>query len=117
MRDMGSTQKWRNRKSETLRRVELYSSAYKLAWEQISSTERRERPNIPLLIHASIRRQLKAGVTDAHLIAFQGAQRCPWPRYLLAPAGHRALKSAIASSRVTRDSSIHKKGPGVGTRP
>src|SRR5262249_49786278 len=71
MRDMGSTQKWRNRKRETLRRVELYSSAYKLAWEQISSTERRERPNIPLLIHASIRRQLKAGVTDAHLIAFK----------------------------------------------
>src|SRR4029079_17051107 len=30
-----------SRKGEAARRIELYSSAYKLAWEQISSAERR----------------------------------------------------------------------------
>jgi hypothetical protein len=58
-------------KSDLARKVELYSSAYRLAWEQISSTERREQPKIPLRIHESIRRQLKAGETDAHIIAFE----------------------------------------------
>jgi len=55
---------------DTARRVAIYSSAYKLAWEQISATERRERPDLSLRIHASIRRQLKAGETDHRAIAF-----------------------------------------------
>ena len=59
-----------NRKGEAARRIELYSSAYKLAWEQISSAERRAHPDISLRIHASIRRQLKQGETDPRRIAF-----------------------------------------------
>ena len=52
------------------RRVELYHTAYKLAWDLIPTVERRARPDISLRIHASIRRQLKAGAIDAHTIAF-----------------------------------------------
>jgi len=59
-----------NRKGEAARRIELYSSAYKLAWEQISSAERRAHPDISLRIHASIRRQLKQGEMDPRRIAF-----------------------------------------------
>ena len=60
----------RRRSSETGRRIDLYSSAYKLAWEQISSAERRAQPDISLRIHASIRRQLKQGEMDPRRIAF-----------------------------------------------
>ena len=59
-----------NRKGEAARRIELYSSAYKLAWEQISPAERRAHPDISLRIHASIRRQLKQGEMDPRRIAF-----------------------------------------------
>ena len=58
------------RKSETARKISLYSSAYKLAWLQIPSDEKRARPDISLRVHASIRRQLKDGATDARHIAF-----------------------------------------------
>ena len=51
-------------------RLEVYSAAYKLAWRQIPSAERLARPDISLRVHASIRRQLKAGAADAHTIAF-----------------------------------------------
>jgi hypothetical protein len=37
---------------------------------QIPTLQRREKPDISLRIHASIRRQLKAGAIDAHTIAF-----------------------------------------------
>jgi hypothetical protein len=60
----------RRRPSETARRIDLYSSAYKLAWEQISSAERRAHPDISLRIDASIRRQLKQGEVDPRSIAF-----------------------------------------------
>jgi hypothetical protein len=60
----------RRRSSDTARRIDLYSSAYKLAWEQISSAERRAHPDISLRIHASIRHQLKQGETDPRRIAF-----------------------------------------------
>jgi hypothetical protein len=60
----------RRRSSETARRIDRYSSAYKLAWEQISSAERRAHPDISLRIHASIGRQLKQGETDPRRIAF-----------------------------------------------
>jgi hypothetical protein len=62
------------RKSERARKAELYVSAYKLAWEQISPTQKRERPEISLRIHASIRRQLKANETDVRLIASEAVK-------------------------------------------
>jgi hypothetical protein len=52
------------RKGESARRIEVYSAAYKLAWEQIPPAERRTRSDISLRIHASIRRQLKDGAMD-----------------------------------------------------
>jgi hypothetical protein len=57
------------RKGEAARRIEIYSAAYKLAWEQIPRAERRARPDISLRIHASIRRQLKEGAMDPSGIA------------------------------------------------
>jgi hypothetical protein len=57
-------------KGKTARTVELYSAAYKLALEQIPALQMREKPDISLRIHASIRRQLKAGETDPRRIAF-----------------------------------------------
>ena len=51
-------------KSGIAQRAELYSTAYKLAWEQIPPAERRARADLSLRIHASIRRQLKEGAMD-----------------------------------------------------
>jgi hypothetical protein len=48
--------------------VELYSSAYKLALKHISE-QKREYLNVCLLLHASIRRQIKEGEKDPSLIA------------------------------------------------
>ena len=59
----------RFRQSNTARKVELYSAAYKLAWEQISLRQKQERPDIALRIHASIRRQLKEGAKNVEGIA------------------------------------------------
>jgi hypothetical protein len=56
--------------SKTARKVELYSTAYQFALKQIPPLTMRERPGISLRIHASIRKQLKAGETDPHRIAF-----------------------------------------------
>jgi hypothetical protein len=57
----------RNSPGETARKIELYSSAYKLARGQIPPL--RIRPYMFLHIHASIRRQIRAGETDARVIA------------------------------------------------
>jgi hypothetical protein len=57
-------------KSTIGKRVEIYGPAYRLAWKQISPAERRARPDISLRIHASIRRQLKAGANNPDAIAF-----------------------------------------------
>ena len=54
-----------------MRKIELYSSAYKLAWNHISDVQKRVDPNTSLRLHASIRRQLKEGTNDASLIAAQ----------------------------------------------
>ena len=59
-----------HRTGEAARRMQLYSSAYKLAWKQIPRAEKRARPDISLRVHASIRRQLKAGANDPDAIAF-----------------------------------------------
>jgi hypothetical protein len=52
------------RPGETARRIEVYGAAYKLAIEQIPALQMREKPDISLRIHASIRRQLKEGAMD-----------------------------------------------------
>jgi hypothetical protein len=49
--------------------IELYSSAYRIAWKQISPLRKHEQPNIALQLHASIRRLLKKGATDPLFIA------------------------------------------------
>ncbi len=62
--------KWRRKRNgKVARKVDLYGAAYKLAWEQIPAFQRRERSDISLRIDVSIRRQLKAGATDPHIIA------------------------------------------------
>jgi hypothetical protein len=53
----------------TARNIELYSSAYRVAWKQISLLRKREQPDISLRLHASIRRQIKEGATDPLFIA------------------------------------------------
>ena len=52
------------------KKVEVYSATFKIALAQIPPLQLRERPDISLRIHASIRRQLKAGAIDAHTVAF-----------------------------------------------
>jgi hypothetical protein len=54
---------------KTAKNIELYTSAYTLAWKQISSLQRREQPDTPLRLHASIRQQRKKGATDPRFIA------------------------------------------------
>jgi hypothetical protein len=65
----GTTARRRRGKGTTARNIELYSSAYRIAWKRISSLRKREQPNIALRLHASIRRQLKKGATDPRSIA------------------------------------------------
>jgi hypothetical protein len=55
----------------TAQNVELYSSAYDIAWKQISPLQKSEQPNLRLWLHASIRRQLKKGARDPFSIAFE----------------------------------------------
>jgi hypothetical protein len=57
-----------NKPGKFAQRIELYSAAYKLALQQIPPM--RAKPDIFLRIHASIRRQLRAGETDPRRIAF-----------------------------------------------
>ena len=53
----------------TARNNELYSAAFRIAWRRISSRRKREQWYVALLLHASIRRQLKKGATDPSVIA------------------------------------------------
>jgi hypothetical protein len=50
------------------RNIELYNSAYSLAWKHISEHQKRD-PNMARRLHDSIRRQLKDGATDPLFIA------------------------------------------------
>jgi hypothetical protein len=54
---------------KTAGNIDLYSSAYRIAWKQISPLRKREQPDISLRLHASIRRQLNEGATDPLSIA------------------------------------------------
>jgi hypothetical protein len=53
----------------TARNIDIYSTAYRIAWKQISSIRKHQQPDISLRLHASIRRQLNDGATDPLLIA------------------------------------------------
>jgi hypothetical protein len=53
----------------TARNIELYGLAYSIAWKQISPLRKRENPDIPFRLHASIRRLLNEGATDPLSIA------------------------------------------------
>jgi hypothetical protein len=52
------------------RNVQLYGWAYRIAWSRISPLQKSEQPNLPLWLHASIRRQLK-GARDPFSMAFE----------------------------------------------
>ena len=49
--------------------IELYHSAYRLAWKQVSELQKREKPNIASRLHDSIRLQIKKGATEPLFIA------------------------------------------------
>jgi hypothetical protein len=51
------------------REIELYNSAYRLAWKHISELQKREKPNIASRLHDSIRSQIKQGATEPLFIA------------------------------------------------
>jgi hypothetical protein len=51
------------------RNIELYNSAYSLAWKHISEPQKREQPNIARRLHDSIRSQLRDGATEPLFIA------------------------------------------------
>ena len=49
--------------------IEVYNSAYRLAWEHIPERQKRERSNVARRLHDSIRRQIKEGASLDVLIA------------------------------------------------
>ena len=49
--------------------IELYNLAYRLAWKHISERQKREYPDVAMLLHDAIRRQLKEGAVEPDLIA------------------------------------------------
>jgi hypothetical protein len=51
--------------------VELYSSAYRMAWKCISPLQKRIRPDLPLWLHHFIRHEIKEGATDPSAIALK----------------------------------------------
>jgi hypothetical protein len=51
------------------RDIELYNSAYRLAWNHVSELQQREKPNIAWRLHDSIRREIKNGATEPLFIA------------------------------------------------
>jgi hypothetical protein len=51
------------------REIELYNSAYSLAWKHVSELRKREKPNIASRLHDSIRSQIKMGATEPLFIA------------------------------------------------
>jgi hypothetical protein len=51
------------------REIELYNSAYGLAWKHISELQKRVNSNIALRLHHSIRRQLTEGATEPLFVA------------------------------------------------
>jgi len=48
--------------------IELYNSAYSLAWRPASELQKRKKPNIASRLHDSIRLQIKKGATSFHCL-------------------------------------------------
>jgi hypothetical protein len=90
----GTTARRQKGKGTTARNIELYSSAYRIAWKRISSFRNREQPNIALRLHDFIRHQLKKGKTDPLSIAAE------------------ALKALDEGSEFQGMGLHQKKGPG-----
>ena len=51
------------------REIELYNSAYSLAWKHVSELRKHEKPNIASRLHDSIQREIKKGATEPLFIA------------------------------------------------
>jgi hypothetical protein len=49
--------------------IELYNSAYSLAWKHVSEVQKRGKPNIAWRLDESIRREIKKGATEPLFIA------------------------------------------------
>ena len=55
--------------AEIARSIELYNSAYRLAWQKISEHQKREQSDVAQRLHDSIVRQVKEGASFDALIA------------------------------------------------
>ena len=51
------------------RNIELYNSAYGLAWKLISDLQKREQPDVARRLHDAIERQLENGASEPLFIA------------------------------------------------
>jgi len=49
--------------------IELYNSAYRLAWKHVTELQKREKPNIASRLHNFIQLQIKQGATEPLYIA------------------------------------------------
>jgi hypothetical protein len=49
--------------------IELYNSAYRLAWKHVSELQKSDKPNIASRLHDSIRREISKGATEPLFIA------------------------------------------------
>ena len=91
------------------RKIELYNSAFSLAWKHISERQKRERP-IARLLHNSIRRQLKDGATDPLFIASEALKALEEsePEPPKAESAKQPLPFSLRWPHLIRQ----KKGPG-----
>ena len=55
--------------AEIARSIELYNSAYRLAWQHVSEHQKREQSDVAQRLHDSIARQVKEGASFDALIA------------------------------------------------
>ena len=94
------------------RNIELYNSAFSLAWKHISERQKRERPYIARLLHDSIRGQLKDGATDPLFIASEALKALEEsePEPPKAESGKQPLPFSLRWPHLIR----RKKGPGGG---
>ena len=60
---------WQMAMAGIARNIELYNSAYRLAWNHVSEVQKRETPNIAWRLHDFIRREIKNGASEPLLIA------------------------------------------------
>ena len=92
------------------RNIELYNSAFSLAWKHISERQKRERPNIARLLHDSIRGQLKDRATDPLFIASEALKAIEEsePEPPKAESAKQPLPFSLRWPHLIRQ----KKGPG-----